>query len=63
MFIPLTIILPSQPVGFRHCLSTLLMILMAFSLRSKVIVWLELSCRPVETTDETAENTLKTGFQ
>jgi hypothetical protein len=39
------------------------MILMAFSLRSKVIVWLELGCRPVETTDETAENTLKTGFQ
>jgi hypothetical protein len=31
---------------------------MAFSLRSKVIVWLELGCRPVETADETAENTL-----
>jgi hypothetical protein len=36
---------------------------MAFSLRSKAIVWLELGYRPVKTTDETADNALKTGFQ
>jgi hypothetical protein len=39
------------------------MILMVFSLRSEVIVWLELGCRPVKTTNETAENTLKAGLQ
>ena len=54
MFIPLATILPSQPVGFRHCLSTLLMIPMVFFLRLTVIVH-----PPAEPTHKIVENRLK----